>query len=239
MNLSIDWALAIGVFVLLVGWSFSFYVVFFNQASQPVAMALDSIHGKIMDSLEVDSYDVIVRYNISAPQVNAILNLNLTWPDESQNSTQIHLGVTKGNNLTCNITDGIIYWNHSLVAGDNYFLVHFSNISMNLNCTSTKAQVDIYSAGQNHTTAWVMEKRKIVSQAHIDRFDSKKSSHMDYQSYRASKGIERSFRLVIKNTTSNVTYGANLPLSTNVFVKEVISIVEETNEKIKISLSVW
>jgi hypothetical protein len=240
MNVSIDWIMAMTVFILLVAWSFTYYAGLFDQASQPVSNIADTINDKIVDFLETDSYDVIVRHNLSAVQSDAIIHLNMTWPDQTQNTVQVHSGTSVGNNLTCNITNGELYWKSDLVAGENFFLVHFSNRTASLNCTSTQAQVDIYASDINNTVAWAMVKRNLFAQSNIDRFNSTHASYIEYNIFKSNENIEREFRVEIYNETSLLlAYGRILPLGSNVYTRETWSMIEESREKINMSVMAW
>ncbi len=239
MNLNIDWVIAMTVFILLLAWSFAFYANLFKNTSQPIASAADAINDKVIDFLSTDTYDITVRYNTSDSVSAAKFCINITWPEGTRNSTQVYLNSTRGNNLTCNITDGILYWTSDVVKGDNYFLVHMSNISVDLNCTSTQLQLNIYSDGINQTVPWVMEKETLFSQTNINKLDSQHANYVGYESFKTSHGIERDFRIEIGNSTSVITYGPSLPLNTPVYSMERFGRIDETSENINITVMVW
>jgi len=238
MNFNVDWIMAMLVFVLLVGWSFTYYSSIFDQISQPVSSDADTINDKVMGFLEEDSYDIVVRFNISADQPNSVMHLNLTWPDRTQNSTQVHLGNSVGNNLTCNITDDQLYWKADLVKGDNYFLVHFINRSCELNCSSDS--VNLSYQGINHTIAWAMEKKNMISWMNIEKLDPNHGSYIDYDTFRDNQNIQRDFRIELYNETSLfLSYGESRPLGSNVYTRENWGMIDENRSKINLSVMVW
>lgn len=240
MNVSIDWIMAMTIFVLLVAWSFTYYTGLFDQSSQPVSNIADTVNDKIVNFLEIDSYDVIVRSNITANQAGAVLHLNMTWPGQTQNTVQVYSGTSVGNNMTCNITNGELYWTSDLLAGENFFLVHFSNRTTNLNCTSTQAQVDIYASDINNTVAWAMVKRNLFAQSNINKLDSTHGSYINYNTFKSNENIQRDFRVEIYNETSLlIAYGETLPLGSNVYTRETWSMIEESREKMNMSVMVW
>lgn len=236
MNLNLDWVMAMGIFVLLVGYSFVMYADIFRQSPNPISSSADTINDKVIDFLETNSYDMVVMFNISAPQTDAVLHLNLTWPERSKNSTQVYLGTSQGTNLTCNITEDTLYWKSNLTQGDNYFLVHFSNRSMDLNCTSSQVNT---SATLNYTVGWTMEKRTLISQAKMDMLNSSHASYTAYSSFKDGNSISRDFRVVIYTPDGNVTYGPELPLASGVYARETWGLVEDTGEKVNVTVMVW
>lgn len=222
----IDWIVAIGMFFVLVGVGFQYYSNLFQTRAQPLELVVGDISDSITGFLLADVYEVPVKVSSSGARPD-VLYFNYMWPSGgAKNSTRILQGST---GLDCNITDGAVYWQANLIAGDNYFTMRFSNKSVDMNCT------DSFSlANANKTIPWVEVKKNMISQSRINEM-----SGISYSTFKSDRRINRDFRVKINVSGTVTNYGLNPPNATSVYIRETRWALEETDGEVIIRVLTW
>jgi hypothetical protein len=215
---------AVSVFILFIGIGFAYYWGLFEANPDPVGISLDSVNGKVLSFLEVDSWSAPVRYNSSAAGLQT-LYLDFTWPEGTKNSTRI---LDSGLPLDCMLQDGRLYFEANVEEGDNDFLMTFSNTIGPPECDSI-----LETAGANQSIPWASEKSLAVSQSRITQMLS-----TEYSQLRQSLGIARNFRVEIDSGTTSA-YGPSPPNYTSTYVRETHSIIQETGQPVTVRVMVW
>jgi hypothetical protein len=223
--MDVDWIVAIMVFLIFVGWGFSYYLTFFPEAGTGLEYAADSDSGKIMDFLSTDVYSVPVRLNAGAKD-NAVLKARLGWYGGTKNSTRVFQNSVS---LPCRIAGDDLYWLANLSSGWNHFDVEFSDTDTSLNCDSDFSLVNV-----TQTIPWVGEKRTLVSMSRINGMTG-----TVYEDFREGLGIGEDFNLTLEWNGGSETYGKPLPGNRDVHARQFESLVWESPEDINISVRVW
>ncbi len=225
----IDWVLAFGVFLVFSLWAFAYYTSFYPRAfgMEDLKEAANSISNAVIDYLEISVYDVPVRFNSSSQASDAVLYLDYTWNSGIKNSTRILLG---SQDLPCMLSGSRVYWQSDLAQGYNYFTMRFNNYNTTLNCNSSFS-----TANATRAFPWTEERKTMVALGKINQMRA-----MNFTGFKNEIGANRDFRVIIQYPGGAETwYGMNPPNATNVYVKNMWSTIEDTGERIKLSVLVW
>lgn len=228
--MEVDWIIAFVVFLGFVIWSFGYYSGIFPSrlATQDMSLAASLIGDRVVNYLEMDVYDVPIKYDSEGNVSGAVLYFNYTWPSEdAKNSAKVLIGNTS---LPCLFSDDTLYFQSNLSSGSNYFTARFNNQSSTLNCGSSFS-----TSGANLTLLWAEEKSGMLSLEKINTMLG-----MNFSAFRNTIGSDRNFRVLIDylNGTEYV-YGVTPPNATNVYVSSTWNLIEESSGRVKISVLVW
>jgi hypothetical protein len=203
--MDIDWVVAAGVFFLLVGWSFGYYMGFFGvpaaAAGEPTGVLTDAILASL--SMGVSCFPA--EYNSTAAGV-AVLYLEYGWPDGNGSSARVF---GDGRPLECRLSGDTLYWVADLSEGRNMFEVVYGD-SDDVNCSGT-----FDTSGALQATGWAASRESVLSPERVERM-----TDQGYASFARSVGAARDFRVVIDSPGSTVSYGPPEPASGDVFVDE-------------------
>lgn len=227
--MNIDWVLSITLFLIIVAWSFSYYTDLIGQGKvEPLRGLVDEIHNDIMSFLEVDVYEVPVRFTSSNSTSDTVLYLNYVWPDGTKNSTRIKQA---GTQLSCELSGDAVYWQADLVSGNNFFTMEFAEVNQSsYNCTAS-----LTKAGANQSIPWSRTKKKMLAQTKIDDMLG-----MSYANFKNTVGVNEDFRVVITNSTNHTTvFGKYIPSGRDVYVPVTYNKLWETGEKVEVSTAIW
>lgn len=229
--MNIDWAVAIGVFLIFAVGAFAFYSQLFAGERETVAEAMEIISEKVMDNLTVRVHSIPVNVNVSNESVsNKVLYFEYRWPF-GKNSTKI---VLAGVNQSCNITGNTIYWRSSLNAFVNYFRMRYSEQDTGPYCTGGFSVVN-----ETQVIPFAAEEGERVSLARISGMNA-----TNYSVFKAALGIGRDFNITIQNVTAGesvtlLSYGLQPPKATDVFAKTILGRLEETGTNITVRFLTW
>jgi len=223
--MNVDWAVAIAVFVLLVGWSFSYYTGFFQPDQQNMHDIVSSIQEKLVNYMSDDVYSVPAVFNSNTTET-LVLYSEFPWNSSVRNSTRVYSGQTQ---LPCMFSGNRLYWQSEVQPGQNLFSIEFSTAETDLNCMDS-----LSTAGANQTTLWAEQKSQTLSSNLIIRMFTE-----GYEYVRSALLISQNFRLEINSTSNYWEFGPSSPLSSNVYARQFTAQVYETGEKADIQLLVW
>jgi hypothetical protein len=221
--MEIDWIIAIGLFLVFVGWSFTYYIGFFS-ATTGMGTGVLGISGDVINYLEMGTYDVPVSYN-SVTNETGVLYMDFIWPIGSKNSTIMFSG---SQSLPCYITGNRIYWQSDIIAGKNMFTMRYHTQNTTLNCDSSFSL-----SNTSQAIPWVAEENVVISQGKIDQMLS-----MDFRAFAAGLGISQDFRIEIDINGTSTGYGAKPPLGYDVYVKENPG-TTENNDNVIVRILSW
>ncbi len=222
--MNFDWAVAVSVFLIFIGIGFAYYWGLFETNSDPIGISLDTVNGKAIGFLSVDSWSTPVRYNSSGAGLQT-LYLDFSWPEGTRNSTRI---LDSGLPLDCMLQGGRLYFQANVENGDNDFLMTFSNTSEPPACGSIFETTDA-----NQSIAWASERSVRISQSRISQMLA-----TEYGQFRQSLGITRNMRIEMDSGTT-AAYGPSPPQYTNTHVKETNSMIQETGQPVTVRVMVW
>ncbi|MBU0898714.1 MAG: hypothetical protein ABIH55_00845 [Nanoarchaeota archaeon] len=227
--MNIDWIIALGLFLVVTAWSFTFYIGFFNAGAEPLGDVLDSISDKFIGYLTTDTYVMHANYTESLIGRERTFYVDMDFPEGTNLTTKIYVdGTLISDTKECEIQLNQILFNTTVTKFASYqFVIKFQNTS------------DTYCDGALNTETKlkpsVKEKKRLVTQAKIDNMDAMPIEHI-----KANLSINRDFRVEIE--TNNIitnTFGVLPPNSTNVYVKEVYSRIFDTDNRVLIRTMVW
>ncbi|MFH1236964.1 MAG: hypothetical protein V1648_00990 [Candidatus Aenigmatarchaeota archaeon] len=221
-----DWIIGVFVFMVFIGWSFSYYFAMFQVQGSSFELAADSGQQKVMDFLAVDVYEAPVKYYSSGTVADGVLKAKSLWYAGERNSTIVF----GGGSLPCRLDGNDVYWQANVGAGYNYYTIMFADVNTTLNCTGTFA-----TTGANLTSPWALEKREMISTAKISEMEG-----MSYSSFRNGISLRHNFMITIEKTSGNVEYGKAIPSGpVNVNSRKTERKVFETGELANITIAVW
>jgi len=224
--MNLDWAIAIGVFLIFVTWSFVFYTQTFEIGEATAKEALEQISDKVLDNLTIEVYSMPVMFNAPEDDPNVVLFFEYRWPF-GKNTTKVFSG---SSSQTCNITDNTIYWQSSVSAGNNYFTVKFSEQKADLFCTGGFSVVN-----ETQVIPFSTEKQFRISLARVLNMNA-----TNYSVFKSEQVINRDFNITIENASGTViSYGLPPPPISNVFSKRILGIMEETGGNLTIRVLTW
>ncbi len=221
--MEIDWIIAIGLFLILVAWSFVYYMGFF-AITPDLGAGVQGISGKVMNYLEIEAYDTPITYD-STENGTRVLYTDFTWPDYSSNSTKIFSG---NQSLPCMIFGNRVYWQADVGIGENKFVMRYHTQNTTLNCDSSFPLVNT-----TQVIPWAAEKDTLVSQDRIDQMFA-----TDFRAFAAGLGISQDFRIEIETDSSTTDYGSAVLPGYNIYVKENPGMTEN-NEKVTVRVLTW
>ena len=219
-----DWIIAAAVFFVLVGWAFGYYSGLFTWKADALKEEASTISSKVLDFLLVNSYTLPASFYSDNTTSGSVLYFDFGFPAGTRNSTKVFSGQTP---LPCMLEGNRIYWQADLEEGENIFRLEFSEISGGMNCDS-----NLSTENKSMALPWVLETKKLVSQEKIDEMLSK-----PYKEFRRELDIHRNFRIETEGISQ--PYGPVPPPAGNVYVKETLSKITESNEDIRIRVLVW
>ena len=221
-----DWIIGVFVFMVFIGWSFSYYFAMFQMPGPSFELAADSGQQKIMDFLAVDVYEAPVKYYSADAVANGVMQAKALWYAGERNST-IVFGV---GSLPCILDGNDVYWQANVGAGYNYYTIMFADANTTLNCTGTFS-----TTGANLTSPWALQKREMISTAKISEMEA-----ASYNDFRSSISLRHNFKIMIEKTSGNVEYGKGIPSGpVNVNSRRTERKVFETGELANITIAVW
>ncbi|MEE9323208.1 MAG: hypothetical protein V3U72_01560 [Candidatus Aenigmarchaeota archaeon] len=227
--MDIDWIVGIFVFIIFVGWSFSFYLTLFEKSENQFEIAARMERGKIMDFLLVDVYEVPVKCDSPGAVNNGILNTSSIWYHGEKNSTKVFSGSEL---LPCRISGDNLYWQANLTNGFNYFRIQIADVNETMNCSGTFG-----ISASNLTIPWVFERNTMISLTKINEMNN-----MNYDVFRDSLGLNEDFMIKVDmpGGDTDIDYGKSIPSGPlNVNSKEMGREIFETLEIANITVAVW
>jgi hypothetical protein len=222
--MNFDWAVAVSVFLIFIGMGFAYYWGLFEANPDPVGISLDTVNGKVIGFLSVNSWSAPVRYNSSGPDLQT-LYLDFSWPEGTKNSTNI---LDSGLPLDCMLQGDRLYFQANVESGDNDFLMTFANESGPPACDST-----LETSGANQSVPWASEKSVRISQSRINQMLA-----TEYVQFRQSLGINRNMRIEIDSVGTSA-YGPSPPQYTSTYVKVTNSMIQETGQTVTVRVMMW
>ncbi|HDD72596.1 MAG TPA: hypothetical protein ENG00_00730, partial [Candidatus Aenigmarchaeota archaeon] len=198
--MNIEWAVGVSLFVVFIVWSFIYLEGFFLSR---YGVDVDSITSKVMDFVSMDCYRIPVMYNSSTAESDAVLSVNLKWPEGAKNSTRVYSGVIP---LPCQITGNTLRWQADLNEGENYFTIEFIENEEEMNCTSS------LPSQAEQAIPFVMEKTRKTTMKRINEFLG-----MNYNQIRQMLDIRNDFRVEFDISGQIKTHGRSPPARVNVY----------------------
>ncbi|MCK4714749.1 MAG: hypothetical protein KAT35_04185 [Candidatus Aenigmarchaeota archaeon] len=200
--MNMDWAVAIGVFMMFVVWSFVYYAGFFSPVTD-VTAGMDAAAGKVIGYLETTEYRMPVRYDSPAAG-QGVLFAEVAVPPKMGGG----VGVFSGESRLDMLSSGRIYWEADLASGENSFEIAYSVADTGW-CGDS-----LDTAGANQTYPLSAVRTDKVSQATLSGLAGK-----DYQAFRESLGIQNDVRIEWSGDAQG-RYGPETPINTDVHVRE-------------------
>lgn len=222
---SVDWAIGIGVFLIFVAISFSYYSAAFPPGDGMLEDVSGYVVDQILDEIKVDVYDVPIRFNSPGSATDQVFFFNYTWP-YGKNTTKIYSGSTS---LPCYISGDVVYWKADVSAGYNYFKMRYSNQSVAMRCTSSLTLTQL-----NKTAPWAEEHQRMFSQTQIDTMTG-----TGYGAFSDSLDLNMDFRIYINESGTVTQYGKTPPNATSVRVMRRWGVMEDTGNDVEVRLLVW
>jgi hypothetical protein len=223
--MDIDWIVAIMVFLIFVGWSFSYYITLFPEGRGFLKTAADTDKERIIDFLSTDVYSVPVKVD-SGGGSNIVLKAKGVWYYGAKNSTRV---VKDSVSLQCRIVGDDLYWLANLSSGWNYFHIEFSEIDSGLECDSSFSLVNV-----TQTVPWTLEKREMISLSRINEM-----TNSSYEDFKVEVGVEEDFSVSLEWEGTKETYGKSLPVASDVYVRTYEGLVWENSKGINVSIRIW
>jgi hypothetical protein len=221
--MNLDWAVAIGVFVLFVGWSFVYYTGFFTETVD-ISQGLDSLTERVVESLEAAEYSMPVSHD-SPEAGQGILYADMLLPGVGED--QMRVLDSGGGELDCMLSGDRLYWEASLEAGENMFEIVYAEMDVG-GCGDSFG-----TTGANQTFPLSAVKSTKLSQAILQGLQL-----TDYQEFRESLGIRNNIRLEWGGNLQG-SYGPEPPGNRDVFVREVSRPVLEFPGTVDIRVLAW
>jgi hypothetical protein len=220
--MNVDWAVAIGVFVLFVGWSFIYYTGFFVERID-ISQGLDSLSEKVLETLEGAEYRMPVRY--SSPRAGqGVLYADLFLPGFQESQFKV-LG--DGLEQECMLSGDRLYWEDGLDLGENNFDIVYSDLDIN-GCDGSFSV-----AGANQTFPLSAVKNVKVSQLRLSELQA-----MRYEIFQQSMGIQNNVRVEWDGDLQG-SFGPIPPGNRDVFVKETSRPLLEVTGTVNIRVFAW
>ncbi|MFH1445112.1 MAG: hypothetical protein ABIF08_01380 [Nanoarchaeota archaeon] len=231
--MNIDWVVAIGMFIAVVAWSFTFYADFFDFKTEPLSDVLNSISDKFVDYLTTDTYVVYANYTNTSKLGAGTFNfyMDMDFPEGTNFSTRVYKEGVLISAVSCEVrTNQVLFQAIVTPSNNTEFTIKFQNISGSSFCNpDTPLSRDIKLKPS------AKEKMLMVSQTKINELNA-----MSYYDIQGNLSINRPFRveLEVNETVSNI-FGLLPPNSTNVYVKEVWNKILDDDNRVLIRTMVW
>jgi hypothetical protein len=225
--MEVDWVVGIFVFLVFIGWAFSYYFAIFQENASRFETTAEAGQRNVMGFISVDVYEAPVKYYSNGPVANGVLKAKSVWYSGEKNSTMVFAG---GSPLPCRIDGDDLYWQADLSAGNNYFTITTANVNTTMNCTAAFA-----ISSFNLTVPWALERKTMVSLTRINEM-----ANTSYDGFRNSLGMNQNFRFRMERAGGDIAYGKSGPSGpVNVNSKKTEWKIYETQEKANITVAVW
>jgi hypothetical protein len=225
--MDVDWIVGIMLFLIFIGWAFTYYFAMFQQSENQSELAAAVETEKLMNFIAVDVYEAPVRYNADAAVTDAVLKAKSVWYHGEPNATRVFSG---GEALPCRLDGDDLYWQADIADGYNYFTIKTAAVNTTVNCT---ASFPITSS--NLTVPWAFEKEKMLSLAKIYEM-----ANMSYDAFKNSAGINQDFKISIEKASGGLNYGRSAPAGpVNVHSKKYQKQIFETSEAANVTVAIW
>jgi hypothetical protein len=220
--MNVDWAMAIGIFVVFVGWSLVYYTGFFAEEGS-LSGGMDTLAERVLVSLEASEHSMPVRYD-SPDAGQGVLYAELFLPGIEEGQMKVMEG---GSELDCMLSGNRLYWQANLVAGDNDFEIVYSDLDVD-GCSGSFG-----TSGANQTFPLSAVRSTKLSQAGLDGLQA-----MTYQDFRESLGIGNGIRLEWSGAVQG-SYGPEVPGNRDVFVREFSRPLLEQAGTVEMRILAW
>lgn len=224
--MDIDWVVAIGIFLVFLAWSFSYYLDLFDFGLADLSGVADINREKIVNFLSADVYRIPVKFYSENGTSGSVLKARGFWYSGEKNSTRVMSGNVY---LQCEISGDDLYWEANLLSGNNYFYIEFANINTTRNCSAS-----LQTNQANLTIPWVAERKKLVSMAKINNM-----TNTSYSGFKGILGIAEDFRIELNTSLWSTAYGKNLGGNVNRHVRSFTGHIWEWNQPINITIYIW
>lgn len=231
--MNIDWAVAIGIFLVFVVWAFTFYANVFTEGQESVITTLDSVSTKVIDNLSIRMHTVPFNFEYGGGPTTVNIYFTYAWPF-GRNTTEVFSGSGKqfeecylqdNDNLTIQLY---------LSTGTSYYELVYSD----RNETVPRCSEDVSGGNESHSeniTIFATEERTVLSLSAIQNL-----SAVNYTVLKQRLGISRDFNITITNaTTTFLDYGRTPPALRDVFGKTVLTQLEETRGNVTVRFLSW
>jgi hypothetical protein len=220
--MNVDWAVAIGVFVVFVSWSLVYYTGFFTGEAD-ISRGLDSLAGRVVEYLEVAEYSMPVRYD-SPESGQGVLYAELFLPGVGESQLRV---LDDGGELECMLSGDRLYWRADLETGENMFEIAYSDLDTG-GCGGSFGTM-----GSNQTFPL-----SAVGVMKLSRTRLIEMQATPYQEFRESLGIGNDIRLVWNGALQG-SYGPEPPGNRDVFVRESSRPLLELSGTVDMRILVW
>ena len=224
--MEIDWIIAVGLFLVFVTWAFGYYSSLFAVKQEPLKTIAASIGDRVVDFLSFQVETVPIKYNSLTDEPRKVLYIEHKWPF-GKNTTRLFSDSSE--ELTCYIENSTMFFEAVLSAGDNFFEMVYKDEGTGLNCND-----QFNRENESQATPLVGKRQLLVSQARINQM-----GNMSYEEFKDGLNIGRDFRVELETMPENITFGLAPPPFTNVFVRETLSMIQDSEEGVKIRVLVW
>ncbi len=225
--MDVDWIVGILVFLIFVGWAFSYYFALFEEKGDQLGLSAEIEREKITDFLSVDVYESPVKYDSPGSVSDGVLKAKSVWYAGEKNSTRVFSG---GDSLPCRVSGDDLYWQADLASGYNYFTIQVADVDEAMNCSGTFG-----ISSSNLTVPWAFERKTMLSLSRINEMEG-----MDYGVFRDSLGLSEDFRIKVEREAGDIEYGKSIPEgAVNVNSKESQKRVFESSEIVNVTIAVW
>ena len=220
--MNMDWAVALAVFVMVVGWSFVYYTGFFTERTD-IAEGLGSLADRVAGSLEAAEYSIPVRYD-SPEAGEGVLYADLLLDGVDEGQVRV---MDSGSELECMLSGNRLYWRAGLEEGDNDFEITYADVDVN-GCGDS-----IDTAGANQTFPLSAVRSMKLSQARLQEMQA-----TGYQKFRESLGIRNGIRIEWSGGLQG-SYGPEAPGNRDVFVRELSRPILEFPGTVDLRVLAW
>jgi hypothetical protein len=225
-TMKIDWIVAIGLFILFVTWAFGYFSGIFAIRKEPLKPIAEAIQDKVVDFLTVDVETVPLLYHSAASIEGKVLYFQFRWPF-GKDSTKITSDLY--GELPCSFENRTVFFKVNITPGDNFFAMTFRSDGGEQHCDAA-----FFRENETAVTVFAGERRTLAAQSKINEM-----LNMSPGEFGENLSIQRDVRVEIGKPAENITFGPAPPPASDVFVKEVISRIEESGEPVNIRVMVW
>lgn len=224
---SVDAIIAIMVFLVMVAWGVVYFGSFSPEGEDNFEYVMGVAHTRILENLTTTMHKVPVKHYSVGSGSDYVFFFDFTWPS-GKNSTRVF--GSGGDEKPCTINNTRVYFQSDVAAGDNMFYIQFvEDDSIPIRCSGSFNDSD-----STRLSPMSSQKATVFLLSHIQEMNN-----TDYGIFRNGIGLDRNFRVEINITGSETLYGLPTPLISNVYNKEINSIIEETGEKVNARIMVW
>jgi hypothetical protein len=225
--MDVDWVIGVFVFMVFIGWSFSYYFAVFQENSSSFVTAAAIGQEKVMGFITVDVYETPVKYYSGEAVASGVLKAKSLWYAGERNSTIVFSG---SSSLPCRLDGDDLYWQTNVASGVNYYTIMFADANTTQNCTGSFGITD-----SNLTSPWALEKKQMLSLAKINEM-----TNMSYDDFRSSVSMRQNFLIKIGRQSGETKYGRSIPSGpVNVNSEKTVRRIFETSELANITIAVW